>query len=128
VNVARGKPQQAIQQVERALEVHRALKDPVREAEDLRILALAVGRGGKPRDSENLLRQVIACATEHKRAWLMATAQRDLAQLLLREGKVADANAEAQEARMTFDRLGAWAEVEKLDAQFKDRDNAAAVA
>ena len=122
VLVARGKPEQAIREVERALEVHRALNDPVREAEDMRILAVAMGQAGKARDAEAMLRQVIACATEHKRSLLIAMAQRDLAMLLVREGKTADANAEAQEARALFERLGAWLEVEKLDAFLKDAE------
>jgi tetratricopeptide (TPR) repeat protein len=129
VHVHRGRPEQAIREVASALDVHRALKDVVREAEDKRILALALARADQAPEAEALLREVIACATEHKRSWLVATAQRDLAHLLMRQGKVADATAEAQEARTTFERLGAWGELEQLDALLKNsKDSDARVA
>ncbi len=114
--VARGEPELAMQDAERAVAVHRKRKDAVRETEDMRILAVAQGLAGKPQAAEGLLREVIARATEHKRPLLVATAQRDLAALLIREGKVAAAKVEAQEARATFGRLGARAEIGKLDA------------
>jgi hypothetical protein len=50
----------------------------------------------------------------------VATAQRDLAQLLVDAERVLDARAEAEEARATFERLGSWAEVEKLDALLQE--------
>ena len=105
----------ALRQVEQAIAVHRELQDPVREAEDLRILALALGRFGKARVAEDVFRQVIARATEHKRPLLVAKALRDLAHLLVREDRMLDAKAEAEEARATFERLGAPGEAEKLD-------------
>jgi len=120
IEVERGDLVGAFRQVEQAIAVHRELQDPVREAEDLRILALALGRFGKARVAEDVFRQVIARATEHKRLLLVATAQRDLAHLLVRGGRILDAKAEAEEARATFERLGALVEVEKLDTLLRD--------
>ena len=68
------------------------------------------------RDAEDMLRAVIARATEHDRPLLVATAQRDLAGVLHRIGDRAAATATARAARATFGRLGAKAEVDKLDA------------
>ena len=127
IEVEAGNTAEAIRLLEQATAVHRALRDDVREAEDLRILALVLGKGGggKAAEAEDLFRQVIARATEHKRRLLVATAQRDLAELLLRLGRVFDARAEADEARAAFERMGAWVEVAKVDALFEDGAEAA---
>jgi hypothetical protein len=100
--------------------MHRDLKDAVREAEDLRILAVALGRAGQKREAETMLREVIARATKHDRPLLIATAQRDLAYLLAREGEAAAARDAAQAAYATLDRLGAKVEAERLDALLKE--------
>src|SRR5206468_10088937 len=101
---------------------HRDLKDVVRELEDSRILAVAQGAAGHTEDAEDLLRDVIARATEHERPLLVATAQRDLAHLLAREGEAAVAKKLAQTARTTFQQLGAKVEITKLDALLADPD------
>jgi tetratricopeptide (TPR) repeat protein len=116
IQVVRGEPEPAIRDVEQALAVHRQLKDVVLEAEDLRILAGALAAAGRTQDAEAMLREVIERATEHERPLLVAAAQRDLAQLLARTGDVAGAKEVAQRARRTFNRLGARAELDKLDA------------
>lgn len=116
IRIARGEGELAVQDAQGALTAHRALKDAVRETEDLRILAVALGLAGKTPDAEAMLRDVIDRATEHERPLLVASAERDLAQLLAHRGDVAAAKAVAQEARVAFDRLGARAELEKLDA------------
>src|SRR3989441_5290909 len=116
IRVARGEPEPAIRDAERALAVHRELKDAVLETEDLRILAVALGVAGKAQDAEAMLRQVIDRATEHQRPLLLAGAQRDLAHLLALVGNVAAAKQMALAARATFDRLRAKVETEKLDA------------
>lgn len=120
IRVVRGEPELAIREAERALAVHRELKDAVLETEDLRILAVALGTAGKTQDAEAMLREVIACATKHGRPLLVAAAQRDLAHMLAREGDVAAAKDVAQTARATFDRLGAKVEIEKLDTLLGD--------
>jgi tetratricopeptide (TPR) repeat protein len=116
IRVMRGESGLAALEAERALAVHRELKDAIRETEDLRILALALGVAGKTQDAEDTLREVIDRATEHARPLLVASAQRDLAYLLAREGDVAAAKRMARAARATFQRLGAKVDVEKLDA------------
>ncbi len=124
VLVARGEPELAIREAECALAMHREIKDAVRETEDLRILAVALGLAGRAQNAENVLRQVIDRATEHGRPLLVASAQRDLAQLLAREGEVASAQRVAQMARATFDQLGVQVEIDKLDALLGKRDTA----
>jgi len=116
IRAMKGESGLAILEVERALAVHRELKDVVRETEDLRILAVAVGLAGKAEDAEQMLRDVIDRATQQARPLLVAIAQRDLAYLLARTGAVAPAKEMARAARAAFHRLGAKVEIEKLDA------------
>jgi tetratricopeptide (TPR) repeat protein len=116
IRAAQREPEIAIQEVERALAMHRELNDAVRETEDLRILALARGVAGRSRDAEVLLRDVIGRATAQDRPLIVAVAQRDLAFLLARGGDITGAKDVAQTARVTFHRLGATGEIEKLDA------------
>jgi tetratricopeptide (TPR) repeat protein len=116
IRILRGEPGLAILEVERALTVHRELKDAVRETEDLRILAVAVGVAGKTDDAERMLREVIERATEHGRPLLVAVAQRDLAYLWAREGEVAAAKEMARTARAAFHRLGSKVEIDKMSA------------
>ena len=116
IHVARGETELAKQEVERALAVHRELKDPVREAEDLRILAAALAVSGQTQDAAAMLQDVIDRATQHGRPLLLASAERDLARLLLKTGDRASGKAAAQRARAIFQRLSARAEIDKLDA------------
>ena len=116
IRLAQGEPELAIREAQEALAIHRERNDGVLEAEDLRILAVALGLAGRMRDAEEMLRAVIARATKHDRPLLVASAQRDLASLLHRIGDRPAATATARAARATFDRLGAKAEVDKLDA------------
>jgi len=120
IQVLRGEPELAIREAKRAVVVHRDLKDAVRETEDLRILAVALGRAGQKGEAEAMFREVIARATKHERPLLIATAQRDLAYLLAREGETAAATEVAQTARVALDRLGARVEAEHLDALLKE--------
>jgi tetratricopeptide (TPR) repeat protein len=119
IQVARGDPELAIREAQRAVVIHRDLKDAVRETEDLRILAVALGAGGRKGEAEALFREVIARAAKHERTLLVAIAQRDLAYLLAREGNFAAARETAETARATLEQLGAKAEAEKLDALLK---------
>jgi len=63
-----------------------------------------------------MLRSVVARAMEHGRPLLVASAQRDLALLLVQDGDLAAASQMAETARATFRRLGAKVEIRKLDA------------
>jgi tetratricopeptide (TPR) repeat protein len=125
IRVARAEPEPAIRDAERALAVHRELQDVVRETEDLRILAVALGVAGKTQDAEAMFRHVIARATEHQRPLLVASAQRDLAHLLALIGDVAAAKQIALAARATFERLRATGETDKLDVLLAIPDLAA---
>jgi tetratricopeptide (TPR) repeat protein len=120
IRIARGEPKLAIREAERALAVHRELKDAVLETEDLRILAVALGLGGKTEEAGTMLSEVVDRATALERPLLVAAAQRDLAQLMALVGQVAEAKKVVQAARATFDRLGAKVEVEQLDALLRD--------
>jgi tetratricopeptide (TPR) repeat protein len=122
IRIARREPELAIQEAERAVAVHRELKDAVRDTEDLRILAGALGCAGKTAEAEAMLRAVIERATQHERPLLVAIAQRDLAHLLAREGDVAAAKQMAQTARATFEMLGVGVEMNKLDVLLEGPD------
>ena len=115
IHVARGESDLAIAAAERAIATHRELKDPVREAEDLRIVAGGLALGGRHNDAERMLREVMDRATQHGRPLLLAMAERDLAHLLIKTGDVASGKAAAQRARASFQRLSARAEIAKLD-------------
>jgi tetratricopeptide (TPR) repeat protein len=115
IHVARGESDLALSTVERAIATHRELKDPVREAEDLRIKAAALILAGCHDDAGIMLCAVVSRATEHGRPLLLAKAERDLAYLLIQNGDVAGGKAAAQRARSTFQRLSARAEIDKLD-------------
>ncbi len=116
IRILRGEPGLAILEVERALVVHRELKDAVRETEDLRILAVALGAAGKAEEAERMLKDVIARGAEHGRPLLVAVAQRDLAYLWAREGEVTAAKEMARTARAAFHRLGSKVEIDRMTA------------
>ena len=115
IHVSRGERELAMAAAERALATHRELKDPVREAEDLRIMAGALALAGRYDDAETMLRDVIDRATQHGRPLLLAMAERDLAYLLITSGDFTSGKAAAQRARSSFQRLSARAETDKLD-------------
>src|SRR5882672_10463336 len=115
IHVSRGESDRALAEIERAIATHRELKDPVREAEDLRIKAGALALAGRHGDAETLLRDVIDRATQHGRPLLLAMAERDLAHLLIQKGDATAGKAAAQRARSSFQRLSARAEIDKLD-------------
>ncbi len=115
IRMALGEPEIAVREAERAIALHRQLKDAVRELEDLRILGLALAGSGKIEEAEASFRQVIDGAAAHGRPLLVASAQRDLAHMLAEIGEHKRALEFISEARETFERLMAKAEVEKLD-------------
>lgn len=102
-------------EVERALFTHREIGDVVGEAQDLRILAMALEGVGEVAESESLLRDVISRAETLGRPHLAATAGRELAHLLLRTGRPGEARDAALAAKARFEQLGALAEASKLE-------------
>jgi tetratricopeptide (TPR) repeat protein len=125
IRLARKEPELARREAERALSMHRELKDPVLEAEDLRILGGALAALGETAEAEAMLRDVIARAVQHARPLLVAITQRDLAQLLARLDRSSLALELARNARATFDRLRADQELRKLDAFVAELEAAA---
>ena len=122
IRIVRGEPELAVGEAKRALAVHQQLRDAVLETEDLRILAVALGLVGDTKEAQALFQEVVERATAHDRPLLVANAQRDLAYLLAREGEVKAARKMAQTARMTYIRLGAKIEIEKMDTLLREPD------
>lgn len=116
IRLARNEPELARREAERALSMHRELQDTVLQTEDLRILAGALAAMGQVTEAEAQLRDVIGEAAKHARPLLVAIAQRDLAHLLARLDRSAEAMELARDARTTFDRLRADQELKRLDA------------
>ncbi len=110
-----GDAELAIREARLAIEVHRGLNDHVRMTEDQRILANALAASGQVDEASALLNEVIERAESYERPLLLASTQRDLALLSLRRGHLESARDLAQRARGVFVRLGASAEVDKLD-------------
>ncbi len=115
IRVTRGDSEMARREVERATKVHQDLGDEVRVTEDRRILARSLAAVGVLPEAEEILRDVIRRATDQGRPLLVAATQRDLAHVLLQAGRPDEADHAAREAREAFERLGARAEVKKID-------------
>jgi tetratricopeptide (TPR) repeat protein len=114
IRLASGDVAMALWEIERALELHRNVGDVVGETEDLRVLAAchaAVGR----LEAEQEFRQVIDRSEEHGTPARAAAAERDLARLLERVGRLTEAVDVARRARARYQQLGAVAEIERLD-------------
>lgn len=114
----RGDPELTIRQAEQALELDRTTQNSGKEVEDLRVLANALTVSGQITRAEGLLLQVIDRSRDNHE--LAATARRDLAHLLAREGRSVGARRMAAMARDSFQRLGAKLEVDKLDALLEE--------
>lgn len=105
----------ARREVESALALHRELGDALGEAEDLRVLAGTLAALGQPLEAERLYRDVIGRAEQGADPLLAAHAERDLALLLAGTDRQAEAEDLARRARVRFARLGAGAEIRRLD-------------
>lgn len=103
-------------EIQAALSAHRTLGDPVEEAQDLRIVAGIQAAKGDTASAEESLRDVIARAEMQGRPQLMAEARRDLAHLLRKVGRHEEALGVAKSAIRLFEKLGAEAEVRKLNS------------
>jgi tetratricopeptide (TPR) repeat protein len=115
IRVLSGDVEVGRREVQRALDIHRELGDEVRESEDLRILAGAQAAQAEWSRAEDLLLHVIERASQHERPLLAATGRRDLAFLLDRTSRPAEAREMARMARVLFANLNCTAEVGKLD-------------
>ncbi|MBI4421113.1 MAG: tetratricopeptide repeat protein [Gemmatimonadetes bacterium] len=120
IRLAAGEPQLALREVTRALKTHGDVQDQVGEAEAGRILALALAATGDARGAEHQLLTVIERAQALDRPLLVAAAESDLAFLLQRLGRTAEARDVAGRARARYQQVGAVAEVRKLDRLLLD--------
>jgi tetratricopeptide (TPR) repeat protein len=116
IRVLRSEPELARRELDTIREIRSRLPDPVGEAEDLRIHALVLLSENQLARAEKALREVIGRAELHGRVLLQAEATRDLAILLRRAGREAEARVAAQDARSIFARIGAESEIRKLAA------------
>jgi tetratricopeptide (TPR) repeat protein len=115
--VARGELARARADIEAALEAHRRLEDPVEEAEALRVVASIHAAEGCLGDAERTLRDVIARAESNDKLQLVAEATADLALILRRADRQAEAKDAGRSAHALFSRLGAERELRKLASQ-----------
>lgn len=118
VRLKAGEVALARREIEAALAQHRELGDVVGEAEDLRVLGCVQGASGTTEteeEAERILRDVVDRADGLRRPLLSAQAQRDLARLLYRLGRVRESADLARRARAGFQQLGAADEVSHLD-------------
>ncbi len=122
IRLLAGDAKAALREVERAAETHRDLGNAVAEAEDLRVLAGALAETGEPAEAERLLNEAIERSDRHRRPLLGAQARRDLARLMHRLGRGAEARELARTARASFSALGARVEAEALDKMIDDLD------
>ncbi|HKW40882.1 MAG TPA: tetratricopeptide repeat protein, partial [Gemmatimonadales bacterium] len=125
IRVARAEPELARDELERVRVIRGQLSDPVGEAEDLRVGAAVLAAEGRMAAAEQKLRAVIGVAQKFGRRQLLAEATRDLALVLRRLGRMADAQAAARTAKAIFAELGAEGEIRTLAGQNWDDDFAA---
>jgi tetratricopeptide (TPR) repeat protein len=125
IRVARSEPELARRELDRIRVIRSQMPDPVAEAEDLRVLAMILVAEHQLARAEKSLREVIGRAELHQRLLLQAEATRDLADLLRRAGRTAEAQAAAQAAKGLFAAMGAEGEIRKLAAQGWDEAFAA---
>jgi tetratricopeptide (TPR) repeat protein len=109
-------------EIERALDLHREIEDLGGETEDLRAMAEALELLRHPDQAEEMLRDVIERARGIGRPLLAAQAERDLARLLHRQERDAEAIKLARDARRKFLALGAVSQVGRLDFLLRDLD------
>ena len=114
IRIAMGDAAEAIREIEEALALHRDLEDVVDEAEDLRILGVALAASGDTDAAEAVLRDTIVRALRFERPLLHAASRRDLAALLRCRGRVDEALVLAVAAREQFEACGAPADARKL--------------
>src|SRR3989454_882021 len=125
IRAVRSEPELARRELDRIRVVRGQMPDPVAEAEDLRIQALVLTVENQLPRAEKALREVIGRAELHARRLLQGEATRDLALVLRRTGRTAEAQAAAQAAKGIFARMGAESEIRKLAGQGWDEAFAA---
>src|SRR5207302_109384 len=114
IRVARGELELARRDLDTVHDLRRHLPDPVGEVEDLRITAAVLAAEGQFAIAVRGLQDVVRRAEALTQPQLQAEASRDLAVLLRRLGRNAEAEAAARAAKAIFTDLGAEAEVRRL--------------
>src|SRR5436189_984392 len=125
VRAVRSEPELAHRELDRIRVIRGQMPDPVAEAEDLRIVALVLAVENQLPRAEKALREVIGRAELHQRLLLQGEATRDLAVVLRRAGRTAEAQAAAMAAKRIFAHMGAESEIRKLANQGWDEAFAA---
>src|SRR6266571_4840365 len=125
IHVLRGEPRLAGRELDEVRQIRSQVPHLVDQAEDLRVAAAVMALEGDDVAAERSLREVIERAEAHRRPQLLAEATRDLAALLRRTGRLAEAEAAARTARAIFTGLGAEGEIRNLAAHQWDADFAA---
>ena len=103
-------------------EIRRRVPDPVGEAEDLRVEASILSAEGQLAAAERKLRDVVQRAEALRRPLVLAEATRDLALVLRRTTRHAEAQAAARAAKAMFIGLGAEGEIRDLAGHEWDGD------
>jgi tetratricopeptide (TPR) repeat protein len=111
----------ARREIQRALELHREVGDLAGELEARRALAGTIRRVHEGiEEAEAMLRDVLARARDLDRPFLLAETERDLARLLFRSARRAEAARHARHAREGFRALGALCEMDRLDLLLRE--------
>ena len=117
IRAVRSEPELARRDLDRIRVIRSQMPDPVAEAEDLRIQALVLAAENHLPRAEKALREVMGRAELHARLLLLGEATRDLALVLRRTDRTADAQAAARSAKGIFARMCAESEIRKLANQ-----------
>lgn len=123
--VALGDLERARIDIAKSLETLRLLADPIEEAEALRVVASIQVAEGRLAEAEATLLDVISRAETNEKLQLVAEATADLAQILRRTDRVAEARDAGRSAHAIFSRLGAEGELRKLAGQDWEEEFAA---
>lgn len=121
IHVLAGDPQLALREIEFALRLRREVGDVTGEADDLRVLGMAEAALGQHGAAEQSLRSALERAQRFGRPLLAAETGRALFGLLAEQGRITEARDVAHAARVRFCRLGAVAEVKRLDRLMETR-------
>ena len=117
IRVVRGELAAARLELDQVRDLRARFPNPISEAEDLRVAASVLAAEGQLAQAERALHEVIGRAEIHRRPQLQAEATRDLAILLSRTARGAEARAAARAAKAIFARLGAEREIRNLASQ-----------
>lgn len=111
-----GDPQLGGAFAQRARERFQRIGDPVREAEAMRVLALAAQASGGIADALDLFDQALQVARAHSNPLLHGDVQRDRAIALAAAGRGDESQAALAEAAEQFQGMGATALAERVEA------------